>query len=93
MTTIEFWDQATLLGNGFIPSLISFFEIFIFGIAILTFTWGFFRLLMSGGNEEIQKKARTRIVNGVLGLLFFGFVKVWGSVIAKGDFFGEFATV
>jgi hypothetical protein len=48
---------------------------------------------MSGGNEEIQKKARTRIVNGVLGLLFFGFVKVWGSVIAKGDFFGEFATV
>jgi hypothetical protein len=53
----------------------------------MMFTWGLFRLILSAGNEEIQKKAKTRILNGVLGLIFFGFVKVWGSVIAKGDFF------
>jgi hypothetical protein len=93
VTEVKFWDDVTFLGNGFLPSIISFFEIFIFGIAILTFTWWFFRLILSGGNEEIQKKAKSRILNGILGLLFFGFVKVWGSVIAKADFFGEFGVV
>lgn len=89
-----FWDTNTLLGStGFIPALISFFEIFVFGIAILTFTWGLFRLLMSWGDEERQKHAKSRIVNGILALIFFWFVKVWGSVIAKTDFFGEFATM
>jgi hypothetical protein len=37
---IDPWDPTTLTGiNGFIPMIIGFFEIFIFGIAILTFTW------------------------------------------------------
>jgi glucose uptake protein GlcU len=58
-TTFDFLDMAALSGaGGFIPMLIGFFEIFIFGIAIATFTWGFFRLILSGGNEEIQKKAK-----------------------------------
>ncbi|GAB0174755.1 MAG: hypothetical protein HHAS10_06340 [Candidatus Altimarinota bacterium] len=93
-TDLIFWDTNTLLGStGFVPAMISFFEIFIFGVAILTFTWGLFRLLMSGGDEERQKQAKSRIVNGVLGLIFFGFVKVWGNVVAKADFFGEFATM
>ncbi len=39
VTEVKFWDDVTFLGNGFLPSIISFFEIFIFGIAILTFTW------------------------------------------------------
>ena len=25
--------------------------------------------------------------------MFLGFVKVWSGVVAKGDFFGEFATI
>lgn len=39
VTDVKFWDEVTFLGNGFLPSIISFFEIFIFGIAILTLTW------------------------------------------------------
>lgn len=91
---VDFWDQTSLTGlNGFIPMIIWFFEIFIFGLAIVLFTWWFFRLILSGGDEEIQKKAKNRILYGILGLIFLGFVKFWGSLIAKGDFFGEFATV
>jgi hypothetical protein len=69
--TVEFWDTSTLTGlNGIVPMIMGFFEIFIFGIAVLTLTWGFFRLILSGGDEEIQKKAKNRIVYGILGLIF-----------------------
>ena len=50
--------------------LTSFFEVFIFGVAIVTFTWGLFRLIMSGGDEEKQKMAKDRIIYGTLGLIF-----------------------
>lgn len=93
-SSVDFWDSTTLFGiNGFVPQIIGFFEVFIFGIAILTMTWWAFRMIVSGGNEEVQKKAKNRLLNGFLGLIFLGFVKFWGSIIAKGDFFGEFATV
>ncbi len=91
---VEFWDSSTLTGlNGIIPMFIGFFEIFIFGVAIVMFTWWFFRLILSGGDEEIQKKAKNRIIYGILGLIFLWFVRFWSSVISKGDFFGEFATI
>lgn len=91
---VIFWSPDYLTGvNGFVPMVIGFFEIFIFGMAIVLFTWGFFRLILSGGDEEVQKKAKTRIVYGVLGLIFLGFVRYWGMVVARGDFFGEISTV
>ena len=92
--SILFWDEAALTGlNGIIPMMLGFLEIFIFWVAILTFTWGLFRLVMSGGDEEQQKTAKNRIIYGSLGLVFLGFVKFWGSIIAQGDFQWEFATV
>ncbi len=90
----DLWDVGSLNGTwGFVPMIIWFFEIFIFGVAIIMFTWWFFRLILSWGDEEIQKKAKNRIIYGILGLMFLGFVKVWSGVVAKGDFFGEFATI
>ncbi len=90
----DLWDIGSFNGSGwFVPMIIGFFEIFVFGVAIIMFTWWFFRLILSWGDEEIQKKAKNRIVYGTLGLIFLGFVRIWSWVIAKGDFFGEFATV
>lgn len=91
---VDFWDQTSLTGlNGIVPMFIGFFEIFIFGLAIVLFTWWFFRLILSGGDEEVQKKAKNRILYGILWLIFLGFVKFWGGVVARWDFFGEFATI
>ncbi len=70
-----------------------FFEVFIFGVAIVSFTYGLFRLIMSGGDDERQKAAKNKILYGTLGLIFLGFVRVWWSIVASGDFKGKFATV
>jgi predicted nucleic acid-binding Zn ribbon protein len=93
-TVINFWDAGTFLSaNGFLYQLIWFFEVFIFGVAILMFTYGFFRLMLSAWDEEVRKKARNQITYGILALLFVSFVRYWGTVIAKGDFFQEYATI
>jgi hypothetical protein len=91
---LELWNNDSLTWrNGFVPMITSFFEVFIFGAAIVMFTWWFFRMILSWGDEEVQKKGKNRIIYGVLALVFLWFVKVWSGVISKGDFFGEFATV
>ena len=82
-----FWDDTIL--NGFFNNLIGFFQVFVFGIAVLMFTWGLFRLILSAGDEEIQKKAKNRILYGTLALLFMGFVRFWGVIISSGDFSGK----
>jgi hypothetical protein len=93
-TEIDLWDRNTLFGiNGFIPQIIGFFELFIFGVAIIMLTWGLFRLIVSGWDEEIQKKAKNQLFYSILGLIFLGFVKVWWGIISRLDFFGEFPTV
>lgn len=65
--------------------IIGFLQVFIFGVAIIMFTWGLFRLIISGGDEEVLKSAKNRIIYGVLALLFMAFVRFWGPVIANGD--------
>ncbi len=96
------WDSATSTSNIFINAttfpgifggIVNFFEIFIFWVAIVTFTWWLFRLILSGGDEERQKAAKDRIIYGVLWLIFLWFVKVWWGVIERWDFTGEVATL
>ncbi len=90
----DLWNINNLNGWGwFVPMITGFFQIFIFWVAIVMFTWWFFRLILSGWDEEVQKNAKNRIIYGILWLMFLGFVNVWGGVVAKGDFFWEFATV
>lgn len=79
--------------DGFAGNLIRFFQVFIFGIAVLMFTWGFFSLIVSGGDEEKLKKAKNRILYGTLGLLFMSFVRLWGTVIASTNFIGDVTSV
>lgn len=86
-----FWDQTIV--SGFLGDLIAFFQIFIFGIAILMFTWGFFTLILSGGDEEKLKSAKNRFIYWSLGLLFMGFVRFWWVIIAKADFEHEIMSV
>lgn len=94
-TETPLWNNDVLFwsGSGFVAVITWFFEIFIFWVAIVTFTWWLFRLIMSGGDEERQKSAKNRIVYGILGLIFLGFVKVWGGVVARWNFTGEIASM
>ncbi len=94
-TGIPLWNDGVLFGSGtwFVSVITGFFEIFIFWVAIVTFTWGLFRLIMSWGDEEKQKAYKNRIIYSILGLIFLGFVKVWWGVIARWDFTGEIASV
>lgn len=43
-------------------------------------------MILSGGDEEKVKSGKNRLIYGVLGLIFLGFVKVWGSVVSAGNF-------
>lgn len=79
-----FWNSSIL--DSTLSNIIAFFQVFIFWVAVLMFTWGLFLLILSSGDEERVKSWKNRLIYGVLGLLFLGFVKVWWSVIASADF-------
>ena len=79
-----FW--STYGFDGLIGDFIGFLRVFAYGAAIITFTWGAFRLIMSGGDDEKQKTAKNRLIYGILGLIFLGFVEGWSRVVAYGDF-------
>lgn len=79
-----FWESSIL--DSTVSGLISFFEVFIFGAAVLVFTWGLFLIILSGGDEERVKSGKNRIVYGILGLIFLGFVKAWAYMLSAGDF-------
>ena len=66
--------------------IIAFLRVFAFGVAVTMFTWGLFNLIMSAGDDEKKKKAKNRIVYGIIGLIFLGFVEMWGLLIAMGNF-------
>ncbi len=40
-----FWDSYGI--DGIFGNLIAFFQVLIFGLAVLTFTWGLFQLIVS----------------------------------------------
>jgi hypothetical protein len=73
--------------------MIAFFQVFIFGIAVLMFTWGIFSMIISSGDDEKIKTAKNRIVYGIIALIFMGFVKIWSSLIALGNFQTTIPTV
>lgn len=69
-----------------IGNLIAFLRVFAFGAAVTMFTWGMFSLITSGGDDEKRKRSKNRLIYGIIGLIFLGFVQLWGSVVAGGDF-------
>ena len=79
-----FWDTAGF--EGIFGNMIAFLRVFAFGVAVTMFTWGLFNLLVSGGDDEKKKQAKNRIVYGIIGLVFLGFVQLWGNLVAMGDF-------
>jgi Type IV secretion system pilin len=79
-----FWDAYWF--EGFFGNLIAFLRVFVFGIAILTLTWGIFKLIVSAGDDEKQKEAKHRITYGAIGLILMGFVEWWGKLVSGGDF-------
>jgi hypothetical protein len=79
-----FWNTAGF--EGIIGNMIAFLRVFAFGVAVTMFTWGLFNLLVSGGDDEKKKQAKNRIIYGIIGLVFLGFVQLWGDLVAVGDF-------
>ncbi len=79
-----FWNTAGF--EGLIGNMIAFLRLFVFGAAVLMFTWGLFELLISGGDDEKRKTAKNRILYGLLGLIFLWFVGLWWQLVAVGDF-------
>lgn len=81
--TSLFWYTANL--PGFVWTLVWFFRVFAYGVAILMLTWGFFRLILSSGDEEQVKSAKSRVIYSSLGLVFLLFVDVWVRMLTGGD--------
>jgi Type IV secretion system pilin len=67
-TSSVFWNTAGF--EGIIGNMIAFLRVFVFGAAVTMFTWGLFNLLVSGGDDEKKKKAKNRIIYGIVGLVF-----------------------
>jgi NADH:ubiquinone oxidoreductase subunit 6 (subunit J) len=70
-----FWNTAGF--EGIFGNIIAFLRVFAFGVAVTMFTWGLFNLLVSGGDDEKRKQAKNRIIYGIIGLIFLGFVQLW----------------
>lgn len=66
------------LANALIQGLIPF----VIGLAVLSFLWGVFQY-MTAKEEDDQKKARSFMLYGIIGL--FVMVSVWGLVNLLGD--------
>ena len=79
-----FWNTAGF--EWIVGNIIAFLRVFAFGAAVVMFTWWLFALIVSGGDEEKWKKAKNHIIYGMLGLVFMGFVGLWGELVATGDF-------
>jgi len=47
-------------------------------------TWGFFRLILSAGDEEKAKTAKSRVIYSLLALVFLLFVEVWVRIFSSG---------
>lgn len=65
-----------------IGDLVPFFRIFAYGAAVLMFTWGFFQLIISSGDEERVKSAKSRVIYSSLALIFLLFVEAWIRVVS-----------
>jgi hypothetical protein len=79
-----FWNTYEF--EGIFGGIIAFLRVFVFGAAVTMFTWGLFNLLVSGGDDEKKKMAKNRIVYGLIGLIFMGFVGLWWELVAVGNF-------
>ncbi len=79
-----FWDTAWF--EGVFGNLVAFLRVFVFGVAVVMFTWWLFNLLISWGDDEKKKMAKNRIIYWLIGLIFMGFVGLWWQMIAGGDF-------
>ncbi len=93
---LGFWNMDIICNSGgTFGNLVSFLRVFIFGIAILAFTWASYSLIVSGGDDERRKKAKNKFLYGSLALVFLWFIEIWSRLIARGDFgtWGEVATV
>lgn len=86
-----FWDTYGF--SGILWDMIGFLRVFVYGIAILMLTWGFFQLITSAWEEEKQKQSKNRITYGFLGLIFMGFVEIWSRLIAGWDFNSYIPTI
>ncbi len=62
-----------------------FFRIFAYGAAILMLTWGFFRLILSSGDEERVKSAKSRVIYSSLALIFLLFIDAWVRMVSSGN--------
>lgn len=49
------------------------------------FTWAFFRLILSAGDEERLKSARSRLIYSSLALIFLLFVDMWIRTVSGGN--------
>ncbi|MEI6553723.1 MAG: hypothetical protein WCO09_04080 [bacterium] len=74
---------------GLIPYLIGFVQaviVFILALAVLTFVWGIFKLVVASGDSKEREQARGYIFWGVVALAVM--VSVWGLVNLLTSSFG-----
>lgn len=79
--TSFFWYTAEL--PGFVGTIMWFFRVFAYGVVILMLTWGFFRLILSSGDEEQIKSAKSRVIYSSLALVFLLFLDAWVRMITS----------
>lgn len=89
--TLGSWSDVTSLSwygdllPGWVGQLVGFFRVFAYGAAILMLTWGFFRLILSSGDEEQIKSAKSRVIYSSLALMFLLFIDAWVRMVSTGN--------
>ena len=93
---VEPWSSIfynLLYVQDFRDGIINFLSVFIFGLAVLMFTWAVFLILTSGSDDAWRKAGRDRILWWILGLLSVAFLQAWIRIISIGQVTGASGSI
>ena len=75
-------DQTNLIVSGrlfdwVIGSIISFLEVFIFGVALFVLVMAWIKIMTSRGKEEKVTEAKNKILYSIFAMIFVGMIEAW----------------
>lgn len=73
------WHATVELG------IINFIKVIVVALVIMQFMMAWIGLISSAWNEEKRKKAKTRFLNWIYGLVFIGIIQAWMWVVYSWD--------
>ncbi len=71
--------------SSIIGGIVNFLRVFVYGVAIAVLSWGAFEMIFGSHQDDARKKAQTKFLYGILGVIFMGFVDIWATTLSSSN--------